>query len=224
MKKYILLIIILISTMMFGISVFAAEPVMSVQNNILTVENAPKDSTLFVVSCQNGQIAEVSMVKGEELIKTDVSEQSKNADMIKAFLWDFKTLKPLMQSKTITAQAEKELILKIDSKTIPVIWEDNDSVKELKKQAEKAEINISMSNYGGFEQVGHLGKAYPSNDRRINAEKGDIMLYSSNQIVVFYGKNTWSYTKLGKITLDPDEVTTLLDNKGVTLTISVEQS
>ena len=116
------------------------------------------------------------------------------------------------------------MILKIDSKTIPVIWEDNDSVKELKKQAEKAEINISMSKYGGFEQVGHLGKAYPSNDRRINAENGDIMLYSSNQIVVFYGKNTWSYTKLGKINLDSDEVTTLLDNKGVTLTISVEQS
>lgn len=224
MKKYILLIIILISTMMFGISVFAAEPVMSVQNNILTVENAPKDSTLFVVSYQNGQIAEVSMVKSEELIKTGVSEQSKNADMIKAFLWDFKTLKPLMQSETITAQAEKELILKIDSKTIPVIWEDNDSVKELKKQAEKAEINISMSKYGGFEQVGHLGKTYPSNDRRTNAENGDIMLYSSNQIVVFYGKNTWSYTKLGKINLDSDEVTTLLDNKGVTLTISVEQS
>lgn len=28
---------------------------------------------------------------------------------------------------------------------------------------------------------------------------GDIVLYSGNQMVIFYGSNSWSYTKIGKI-------------------------
>ena len=48
------------------------------------------------------------------------------------------------------------------------------------------------------------------------------MLYSSNNIVLFYGQNTWSYTKLGKINLPADEITRLLGNEDVTLTISSE--
>ena len=56
---------------------------------------------------------------------------------------------------------------------------------------------ITMSKYGGFEQVGSLGTTLSSNNERITTSAGDIVLYSSNQLVIFYGSNTWSYTKLG---------------------------
>ena len=44
---------------------------------------------------------------------------------------------------------------------------------------------------------------------------GDIVVYQGNQIVMFYGANTWSYTMLGHVddltnweaALSPDEVT-----------------
>lgn len=121
-----------------------------------------------------------------------------------------------------TEPKEKEMIIKINGQTIPVIWEDNESVTELKNQAEQNPITVQMSKYGGFEQVGSLGRTYPSNDTRITTQNGDIVLYSSNQIVMFYGSNTWAYTRLGKINLSNDEVTGLLGNGNVTLAISIE--
>ena len=47
----------------------------------------------------------------------------------------------------------------------------------------------------------------------------DIVLYNSNNIVLFYGENTWSYTRLGKINMDDNEIIDLLSKKDVTITI-----
>ena len=78
-----------------------------------------------------------------------------------------------------------------------------------------------MSMYGGFEQVGNLGKTLPNSDEKITTEAGDIVLYSGNQISVFYGSNTWDYTRLGKIKDKSEtELKDLLGKGDTTLTIS----
>ena len=115
----------------------------------------------------------------------------------------------------------KELKLKIDGVEVSVSWEDNDSVKSLMNLAENG-LEINMSKYGGFEQVGSIGATLPSNDSRITTNPGDIVLYSSNQIVVFYGSNTWAYTKLGHINLTKEELVGLLSNKDVKITINLK--
>ena len=74
--------------------------------------------------------------------------------------------------------------MKIGEKEVPVAWETNDSVKALKKLLP---LTIQMSMYGGFEQVGPLGKSIAKNDEKTTTHYGDIVLYSGNQIVVFYG-------------------------------------
>lgn len=79
-----------------------------------------------------------------------------------------------------------------------------------------------MSMYGDFEQVGSLEKTIISDDERITTSPGDIVLYSSNQIVIFYGSNTWSYTKLGHISLSESELTDLLGDEDVVITLSLE--
>ena len=94
---------------------------------------------------------------------------------------------------------KKQLKLKIDDEYIEVEWSDNDSVDELIKLVNNEPLFINMSQYGGFEQVGSLGKNIKRNDAQITSKIGDIMLYSDNQIVIFYGSNTWSYTRLGKV-------------------------
>ena len=114
------------------------------------------------------------------------------------------------------------LTMKINGRNIPVIWEDNESVQAIKEQASKSPVTVDMSMYGGFEQVGSLGRSYPSQDTWITSHNGDIVLYSGNQIVMFYGSNTWAYTRLGKVDLPENEVTSLLGNGNITLTISVE--
>ena len=113
----------------------------------------------------------------------------------------------------------KELKLYCNDTEIPVTWEYNNTVSELTEEAAKSDIIVSMSMYGGWEQVGSLGRSYTRNDSRMTAKNGDIVLYNGNQIVLFYGENSWSYTKLGKMDLSESEVTGLLSNGDITLTL-----
>lgn len=117
--------------------------------------------------------------------------------------------------------ANTKLTLKIDDIEVDVIWADNDSVKTLKNLA-KDGLTINMSKYGGFEQVGSIGSTLPSSDTRITTNPGDIVLYSSNQIVIFYDSNTWSYTKLGHINLSKSELTDLLGDEDVAIFLGVK--
>ena len=115
----------------------------------------------------------------------------------------------------------KTLVLKKDNTEVDVFWADNNSVKALKELA-KDGLTINMNKYGGFEQVGSLGKTLPSADTRITTTAGDIVLYSSNQIVIFYDSNTWEYTKLGHISLSKSELVDLLADEDVTISLSLK--
>ncbi|WP_373218822.1 cyclophilin-like fold protein [Ruminococcus sp. 5_1_39BFAA] len=46
-----------------------------------------------------------------------------------------------------------------------------------------------------------------------------MVLYSGSNIVLFYGSNSWAYTRLGKIDLPEDQVTELLSNGDVVVRI-----
>ena len=118
---------------------------------------------------------------------------------------------------TIISDVEDKILkLYIDDINIDVTWENNASVNALK---ELETITVNMHQYGGFEQVGSIGKTITSNDKQITTNPGDIVLYSSNQIVIFFGSNTWSYTKLGHLNLNQDELNNLLDKESVVVRI-----
>ena len=120
-------------------------------------------------------------------------------------------------------QANKKLMIKIGDKKVDVSWEENESVGALMDMCKDSPLEIQMSMYGGFEQVGSLGTNLPRNDSQTTTSSGDIVLYSGNQIVVFYGSNSWSYTRLGHITdQDNEGMAELLSQGDVTITISVE--
>lgn len=114
---------------------------------------------------------------------------------------------------------DNDLILKINDEQVDVTWEDNESVDALKELAKEGPLTIQMSMYGGNEQVGSIGTTLPSNDKRTTTEPGDIVLYNSENIVIFYGSNSWAYTRLGKINETSEEMTELLSNGDVRLII-----
>ena len=121
-------------------------------------------------------------------------------------------------------ESEKMMQMRIDDVLVNVEWEDNESVEALKALCENEPLVIQMSMYGGFEQVGPIGQHLPSDDVQTTTAAGDIVLYSSSQIVVFYGSNSWAYTRLGHITdQDASARATLLGNGDVTITISLEE-
>lgn len=104
------------------------------------------------------------------------------------------------------------LMLSIDGMPVTVLWEDNETVSELLTAAQNGAIEVSASRYGGFEQVASLPQSFSRNDVQTTTQPGDIVLYSGNQLVIFFGSNSWSYTRLGHIDgLSTDELTALLD-------------
>ncbi|WP_243411706.1 cyclophilin-like fold protein [Ruminococcus difficilis] len=123
--------------------------------------------------------------------------------------------------QTATTEETAALQMTIDDTPVSVDWQDNESVQALKEFCSNQPLMIQMSRYGGFEQVGSIGTDLPQNDVSTTTSSGDIVLYSGNQMVVFYGSNTWAYTRLGHITDKTQaELTELLSNGNVTITLS----
>lgn len=121
------------------------------------------------------------------------------------------------------AIGDSTMIMMIDGTKVNVEWEDNQAVERLRDMAEDGDITIQMSMYGGYEQVGSIGQSLPRDDKQTTTTSGDIVLYSGNQMVVFYGSNSWSYTRLGHISdKDEAEMADLLSQGDVTITISTE--
>ena len=119
--------------------------------------------------------------------------------------------------QTVQASA---LLMTIGDTPVSVDWEDNESVEALKDLCSNQPLTIQMSMYGGFEQVGSIGADLPQNDEQTTTSSGDIVLYSGDQIVVFYGSNTWAYTRLGHIADKTQaELNELLSNGNITVTL-----
>lgn len=167
---------------------------------------APEVTTTAIDQITTSTI-EMSEMTTENTTATDISETSE-------------TTAQTEETNTITETA-KSMTLKIGEREVQVSWEDNDSVEDLKKLAASG-LTIKMSMYGGFEQVGPIGQSIARDDEQTTTAPGDIVLYSGDQIVVFYGSNSWEYTRLGKINMSEDELTELLGNGDVTITLSVE--
>ncbi len=121
-----------------------------------------------------------------------------------------------------TEEEQMGMKMWIGETPVEVEWENNDAVEALKSLAAGG-LTVTMSMYGGFEQVGPLGQSLPNDDERTVTVSGDIVLYAGDQIVVFYGSNTWAYTRLGHITdKTPEEMRDLLGRGDVIITISAE--
>ena len=123
------------------------------------------------------------------------------------------------------ASSQTKVLLKVGENSMTATLTDNEATRELTKLLEHGDITIGMSDYGGFEKVGALPQSLPTSNTQITTEPGDIMLYQGNQIVIFYGSNSWSYTRLGKI--DGATVSSLrqfLGNGNITMTLSLETS
>lgn len=94
---------------------------------------------------------------------------------------------------------EKKMKITIGSKTFSATLENNSSAQTLVELLKKGPLIIQKQDYGGFEKVGPLGVNLPRNDKQMNVGAGEIILYTGNQNVLYYGTNSWSFTKLGKV-------------------------
>ncbi len=118
--------------------------------------------------------------------------------------------------------ASAALQLQIGDTIFTATLADNAAVQALAGMLTDAPIVIEMQDYGGFEKVGSLGTSLPANDSQTTTEPGDIVLYQGDQIVIFYGSNTWGYTRLGRV----DDLTGWAEALGggdITVTLSLAE-
>ena len=159
---------------------------------------------------------------------THVESAAEAGETVKASEADTASEETTATGETVTAseenmtageednEMEDSMRLLIGETEVPVTWEENASVEALK---ELSPVTIQMSMYGGFEQVGSIGQSIVRNDKQTKTNYGDIVLYSGDQIVVFYGSNSWSYTRLGHIDLTQQEMKDLLGGGDVSITL-----
>ncbi len=113
--------------------------------------------------------------------------------------------------------------IKINEESFDVKLENNSATQVLVKELEKGNITVNATEYGGFEKVGDLGLTLPTTDENVNTSPGDIVLYQGNQISLFYGSHSWSYTKLGKIeNIDSNHLKEVLGSGNATLVLSLK--
>ena len=100
----------------------------------------------------------------------------------------------------------------INGKTVSCQLVENSSTKALLAQLEKGNITYEADDYGNFEKVGYIGFNLPQNNENITTTAGDVILYQGNNICLYYGSNSWSFTRLGKIEgMSKDEIKTFLN-------------
>ena len=127
------------------------------------------------------------------------------------------------EEKTETNNEKESIEMKmtINDIAVEVSWENNDSARALAEKIKEGPLTIHTEPYGGFEQVGAIGTKLPSSDTDITTEAGDIVLYTSDHMVIFYGSNSWAYTRLGRITdKSESELRELLGGGSVDITIT----
>ena len=117
------------------------------------------------------------------------------------------------------------MYITIDGMTQSATLADNTATKELIAKLQQAPITVMLNSSGGFEIWGALGFSLPTSNEQVNAQPGDIVLYNGSNICMFYGSNSWSYTRLGKIDgLSESELRTFLkageSNISVTLSLN----
>ena len=100
----------------------------------------------------------------------------------------------------------------INGKTVSCQLVENSSTRALLAQLEKENITYEADDYGNFEKVGYIGFNLPQNNENITTTAGDVILYQGNNICLYYGSNSWSFTRLGKIEgMSKDELKTFLN-------------
>lgn len=118
-----------------------------------------------------------------------------------------------------------EIIISVSGKTMPVKIVDNVATRALVDALRGSSITYEASDYGGFEKVGALGRSLPTADSQMQTQAGDVVLYNGNQIVLFYGNNSWSYTRIGRMeygTLDALKSFLKAGQGKITVTLSVD--
>ena len=156
--------------------------------------------SLMLTSCGTNEIsdsiAQTDDPSASYSIKADTASQLPEVSATDAGADDVSTV---VNEESEKEQTAMKMNVQIGAYTFTATLEDNEAVRELAEMMRQEPVTIAMDDYAGFEKVGPLGRSLTTSNSQITTAAGDIVLYNGNNIVMFYGSNSWSYTRIGRI-------------------------
>lgn len=136
------------------------------------------------------------------LILSGCAAQSQSERITEAFTESTEGKSSTEMNETETKNdmsTEQKIKITVGSKTFTATLENNASAKEL---VERMPFTVNMQELNGNEKYYQFPDSFPSEPHSFDTIKtGDLMLYQSDYLVVFYEDHTttYDYTRLGVI-------------------------
>ena len=162
----------------------------------------------------------IDIEKNIEFLFRNMEDEIKERSRKRAEIWALKSFRDRSQDNMEENKVEN-MKVQVGDVVFSATLEENEAVSALVEMMRESPVVIQMSDYSGFEKVGSLGTSLSASNSQTTTQAGDIVLYNGNQIVIFYGSNSWSYTRLGHV----DDLTGWKDALGsgdVIVTFSLE--
>ena len=116
-----------------------------------------------------------------------------------------------------------KLEIHVNDTTFTATLNDNSSAKALVELLQKGDLTLDMEDFSNFEKVADLPVTLPRNDTPTDTDAGDLILYLGKRIVIYYDKNSWDFTPLGKIdNVNKKRLKQILGDGNATVTFSVK--
>ena len=177
----------------------------------------------FALYAESGQMLGAAVAPdGVTEWETEIVCEANQASVAKMFRLDTESRPVLPAIAAPVESGEAEISLTVAGQVLTVEWADNSTVDALRELLKKGDVTLDMSDYAGFEKGAPLPETLPQNNEPMNTDAGDIILYQGRQFVIYYDKNNWSLTPLGKIKgMTKAELQALLGAGNVTATLSL---
>lgn len=174
-----------------------------VENNIITVNNAPNGSTLVTAFYKNKVLQDISIKNGNGTITADLNsdfaENADKADEFKAFVWNMTTLEPLCKAYSLNL-----------NRTIKLLWNENEMLIKLNNSnasndlLSRLPVTVNFEDYNSTEKISYLDKELNNTDGQDGYEPkaGDFALYAPwGNLSLFYKDFSYSsgLTPLGTV-------------------------
>ena len=179
----------------------------------------PDPDQIILVYCRSGRRSKEAAQKLFDMGYTHVYEFGGIID------WTGETVTDCITETISAVNPTPVLVIEAGEKRFYASLEDNSSAKALTEKLNPEKITVDMQDYGNFEKVGELPWELPQNDENITAVPGDIILYLGKRIVIYYGENTWNFTRIAKIgDTNKEELLSALGSGDVTVSFYLEWS
>ena len=145
------------------------------------------------------------------------------ASSVKPTQPESQTSKSSASSTSKVGEAPVKLKIHVNDTTFTATLEENSSAKAFAEFLAQGDLTLDMHDYGSFEKVADLPRSFPRNDKQIDTDAGDVILYQGNSITIYYDKNSWNFTRLARIdSVNKKRLQQILGKGNVKATFSVK--